>query len=77
LWAPTAFGIVVCGALALLSPTVLLWSLPLTLGYLVAVPFTVLTASTAMGERFTRLRLCAVPEEFAMPPELARVRAGS
>jgi membrane glycosyltransferase len=56
---------------------VLLWSLPLTLGYLVAIPFTVLTASTRMGERFTRLRLCAVPEEFDMPSELARVRAGS
>jgi membrane glycosyltransferase len=77
LWAPTLFGVAVCGALAWLSPAVLLWSLPLTLGYLVAIPFTVLTASTRMGERFTRLRLCAVPEEFDMPSELARVRAGS
>jgi membrane glycosyltransferase len=74
LWGPTLFGAVVCGALLVLSPATLLWSLPLTLGYLAAIPFTVLTASPAMGERMTRAGLCAVPEEFAMPAELARVR---
>ncbi|HYF54296.1 MAG TPA: glucans biosynthesis glucosyltransferase MdoH [Salinarimonas sp.] len=75
LWGPTLFGLVVCGALAVLSPAVLLWGLPLTLGYLVAIPFTVLTASPAMGERLARAGLCAVPEDLAMPPELARVRS--
>lgn len=75
LWGPTLFGALVCGALALLSPAALLLSLPLTLGYLVAIPFTVLSASPALGERMTRAGLCAVPEEFAPPSELVRVRA--
>ncbi|KAA2242377.1 glucans biosynthesis glucosyltransferase MdoH [Salinarimonas soli] len=76
LWGPTLFGLAVGLGLAVLSPAALLWSLPLTLGYLVAIPFTVLTASPAMGERLTRWGLCAVPEEIDMPPELAAVRAG-
>ncbi len=75
LWAPTLFGIAVCGALLALAPTVLLWSLPLTLGYLVAIPFAVISASPRVGAWMTRARLCAIPEEFDMPAELARVRA--
>jgi membrane glycosyltransferase len=71
LWAPTLFGIAVCGALAWLSPAVLLWSLPLTLGYLTAIPFTVATASSQAAALFARLRLCAIPEEFDPPAEIA------
>jgi membrane glycosyltransferase len=68
LWAPTLFGVAVCGALAWLSPVVLLWSLPLTLGYLAAIPFTVATASPAAASLFARLRLCAIPEELDPAP---------
>jgi membrane glycosyltransferase len=75
LWAPFLFGVAVCGALLMLSPAVLLWSLPLTLGYLVAVPFAVVTASPALGRLFIQKHLCAVPEEFDMPAELRSLRA--
>jgi membrane glycosyltransferase len=77
LWAPCAFGTAVCAALAWLSPEALLWSLPLTLGYLVAVPFAVLTAAPAAGEVLARRGLCAVPEELDPPAEIAAVRAAA
>jgi membrane glycosyltransferase len=73
LWPPALFGCVVCGALAVLSPATLAWSLPLTLGYLVAIPFAVATASPAFGRFLRRHRLCAIPEEIDTPPEVAAV----
>jgi len=76
LWAPFLFGAAVRGALAVLSPAAFLWSLPLTLGYLVAVPFAVATASPRLGKALARARLCAIPEEFALPDEIRAVRAG-
>jgi membrane glycosyltransferase len=74
LWPPVLFGCLVCGALAILSPTVLLWSLPLTFGYLVAIPFAVATAAPALGEALTRHRLCAIPEEFDEPAVIDAVQ---
>jgi membrane glycosyltransferase len=74
LWPPFAFGCVVSGALALLSPATLLWSLPLTLGYIVAVPFAVTTAAPAVGRLLERHGLCAIPEEIDTPAEIAAVR---
>jgi membrane glycosyltransferase len=74
LWPPVLFGCLLCGALAYLSPAVLLWSLPLTFGYLVAIPFAVATAAPAFGEALTRHRLCAIPEEFETPPVVAAVQ---
>lgn len=73
-WPPFLFGGVVCGALALLSPAALLWSLPLTLGYVLAFPFAVVTASPAFGRVLARLGLCAIPEESDVPPEIAALR---
>ncbi len=75
LWPVFLFGAAVCGALAYLSPAVLAWSLPLTLGYLLAVPFAVITASPALGDFLLVHRLCAIPEEFEMPPEIAALRS--
>ena len=74
LWAPFAFGLAVCAALLVLSPATLLWSLPLTLGYLLAWPFAVVTASPRLGTLLGRARICAVPEEFHMPDEIRRIR---
>jgi membrane glycosyltransferase len=74
MWPQTLFGVIVCGALFLISPTVLLWSLPLTLGYLLAVPFCVLTAAPAAGRLLRRLGLAALPEDFAPPPEVAAIQ---
>jgi membrane glycosyltransferase len=67
------FGILVCGALLAIAPAVLWWSLPLTAGYLLAVPFAVLTAHPALGEALQRLGLCGIPEDFATPGEVNAV----
>ncbi len=70
-WPQTLFGVVVCGALFYVSPEAFLWSLPLTLGYLAAIPFAVLTASPTAGEWLWRSGICAIPEDLATPPEIA------
>jgi membrane glycosyltransferase len=73
LWPQTLFGIVVCGLLLLVSPPVFWWSLPLTAGYLLAVPFAVITASPSLGRWFQRLGLCGIPEDFSEPAEIKAV----
>jgi membrane glycosyltransferase len=76
LWPQMLFGTIVCGALYAVSPTAFYWSLPLTAGYLLAVPFAVLTASPAMGKLFQQLGLCGIPEDFDAPKEVTAVLAG-
>jgi membrane glycosyltransferase len=73
LWPQTLFGIVVCGLLLLVSPPVFWWSLPLTAGYLLAIPFAVVTASPGLGRWFKKLGLCGIPEDFSEPPEIKAV----
>jgi membrane glycosyltransferase len=74
LWPQTAFGVIVCGALLVIAPPVLWWSLPLTIGYLLAIPFAVLTADPAFGRSLERLGICGIPEDFRAPPEIAAAR---
>jgi membrane glycosyltransferase len=74
LWPQTLFGGLICGALFALAPRLLLFSLPLTAGYLLAIPFAVLTADPRLGQAMRRLGLCGVPEDFAEPSEIAAVR---
>jgi membrane glycosyltransferase len=73
-WPATLFGAAVCGVLAWLSPATLAWSLPLTVGYLVAIPFAVATSAPALGAFLARHRLCAIPEEIDPPDEIRAVR---
>ncbi|CFX26514.1 Glucosyltransferase MdoH [Candidatus Filomicrobium marinum] len=77
LWPQTIFGLLVCGALAVISPETLMWSLPLTAGYLLAIPFAVFTASPRLGAWLQRNRLCAIPEDLVTPPEIATVQQES
>lgn len=74
LWPQVVFGALVCGALLAISPTLLLWSLPLTAGYLLAVPFGVLTAHPGIGRLLQRAGLCGIPEDFDPPPEIRAVQ---
>lgn len=76
LWPHLLFAIYLFGALLLLSPTVLLWSLPLTAGYLLAIPFAMATALPGLGAWFARLGLCGIPEDFDPPAELVAIRVG-
>lgn len=73
LWPQTLFGVLLFAALWIVSPVVLLWSLPLTAGYLLAVPFAVVTANPSLGAWMRRHRLCAIPEEIERPREIAEV----
>ena len=73
LWPQTLFGVVVCSLLLWIAPTVFWWSLQLTLGYLVAIPFAVVTASPALGRLFQKLGLAGIPEDFNTPPEVKKV----
>jgi membrane glycosyltransferase len=75
LWPQTLFGGVVCAALIVVAEPLFWWSLPLTAGYLLAVPFAVLTADPRVGRRLTKLGLCGIPEDFAPPAEIAAVGA--
>ena len=73
LWPQMLFGVIVCGALLVIAPAVLWWSLPLTAGYLLAVPFAVLTADPRVGRVLQRLGVCGVPEDFKAPAEVTAV----
>ncbi len=73
LWPQTLFGVVVCGLLVLIEPAVFWWSLPLTAGYLLAIPFSVITASPALGRWFQRWGLAGIPEDFDTPAEVRTV----
>jgi membrane glycosyltransferase len=77
LWPQTLFGVLVCGALLLIAPAVFWWSLPLTAGYLLAIPFAVLTAHPELGQALQRLGLCGIPEDFDAPAEVKSVMGSS
>jgi membrane glycosyltransferase len=74
LWPQLAFGLVVMALAWTASPALFWWSLPMTLGYVVAIPFGVWLAEPALGERLARWRLCAIPEEFETPAEVRAVQ---
>lgn len=76
LWPHLLFGAYLFGTLIVLSPAVLLWSLPLTAGYLLAIPFAMATALPALGAWFARRGLCGIPEDFDPPAELVAIRQG-
>lgn len=74
LWPQLIFGLAVCGGLYVTSPATLLWSLPLTAGYLLAIPFTVATAAPGVGRFMKRTGLAGIPEDFNPPPEIRAVQ---
>ena len=75
LWPQMLFGGLVVALLAALDARVLAWASPLLLGFIVAVPFAVLTAAPALGAWFVRLGLAGIPEDFDPPPEIRALQA--
>jgi membrane glycosyltransferase len=75
LWPQTVFGVVVVGLMAWTSLQFALWSLPLTLGFLVAIPFAVWSAEPKFGEATVKRGLYAIPEEIETPAIVAKLRA--
>ncbi len=67
MWPQLLFGTLVFCIGATRAPRLLLWSLPLTAGYLLAIPAGVVTAWPRLGRWMACLRLCAIPEEFDRP----------
>ncbi len=77
LWPHLLFGCWVIGGLAVISPRVLLWSLPLTAGYVLAIPYAVASASPRLGGFMRRHGVAAIPEDLSPPAELAAIAEAS
>jgi membrane glycosyltransferase len=75
MWPQLVFGLIVMGTALIGSPLLLLWGLIMTAGYVLAIPFGVLTADPGFGARLARWKLCAIPEDFDPPAEVAAVQA--
>ncbi len=75
LWPQTLFGVIVSASLIAINPTVFWWSLPLTAGYLLAIPFAMATAAPSLGRWMQKSRLSAIPEDIAPPSEIERALA--
>jgi membrane glycosyltransferase len=63
LWAHTLAGLVLLAGFALAGWTAFLWALPLLAGAALAVPYCMVTADPALGERLVRAGIGAIPEE--------------
>jgi membrane glycosyltransferase len=70
-FAPVSLLVAAIGAvMSLAGSSAVLWMMPVGLPLVLAVPFTVLTGSTSLGERVRRARLLLVPEESSSPTVL-------
>jgi membrane glycosyltransferase len=75
LWAHVAFAAALIAFLVLAAPGALLWFAPFLFGLLVVIPFALLTSSPAVTDITRRMKLCAIPEDFDMPFEVAMIRS--
>ncbi|WP_207479665.1 glucans biosynthesis glucosyltransferase MdoH [Arenibaculum pallidiluteum] len=73
LWPQTALGAAVAGLLAWKAPGTLPWAAPSLAAWLGCIPFACATSSPAVGALLADLRLCAIPEDLAPPPEITRL----
>jgi membrane glycosyltransferase len=62
----------IAAVLALVHPPALLWLLPVGIPLLLAIPFTVLTSRSSLGEKVRQSELLLVPEESWTPSVLRR-----
>jgi membrane glycosyltransferase len=69
----TVAGIVITAATLHWAPVLTLWLSPLLLGWLLAVPFVMLTSSDRIGQWLRRRRLLLIPEEIHPPAILANL----
>lgn len=74
-FAPIGLAVLaVAGVLMLIYPPALVWMSPVGLPLLLAVPFTVLTSRSGLGERVRSANLLLIPEETWQPSVLRRAR---
>ena len=74
LWPQLLFGTLVLGLMGAASLKIALWSLPLTAGFVLAIPFAIWTAAPSTGKLFSRLGLNAIPEEVDTPEVVRAVQ---
>jgi membrane glycosyltransferase len=75
LWPQMIFGGLLFAIAFELAPQLILWSLPLTLGYVLAAPFAVFTSGPAFGAFLKKNGLCAIPEDLSPPPVLTTLES--
>ena len=68
-------GLVWGGAILALAPKFIWWMMPVLIGMLIAVPFTVLTSRASLGRALRARGWLLTPEETGPPPELAALEA--
>jgi membrane glycosyltransferase len=68
-----ALGLVWGTAILAIAPAFIWWMLPVIVGMLLPVPFTVLTSRASLGRRVRAAGLLLTPEETAPPAELLAV----
>lgn len=73
LWPQTLAGITLVSALGYAAPAALPWAAPVLTAFLLSVPFTVLSSRPGFGAWCQRNRICAIPEELAMPMEIQQL----
>lgn len=64
-WPHTLFGVWLLALGADSAPGLLIWSLPLTIGYIASIPFALATAAPSLGAFTARAGLFSTPEELA------------
>jgi membrane glycosyltransferase len=74
-WPHLVFGVMLGCAFATFAPDGLVWSLPLASGFVIAIPFAVLTASPAVGRFFRKHGIAGIPEDFLPPPEIRNLQS--
>ncbi|MEM8853078.1 MAG: glucans biosynthesis glucosyltransferase MdoH [Pseudomonadota bacterium] len=71
----TVMGLALGGAIAFTAPSILPWAAPMLLGFVLAIPFAVVTATEVAGRMSVKLRLFDVPEDRRAPLVLRRLHA--
>ncbi|MEM8662870.1 MAG: glucans biosynthesis glucosyltransferase MdoH [Pseudomonadota bacterium] len=74
-WPQTLFGASFFALFAVYAPGVLPWAAPVILGFVLSIPFAVLTASPAFGRWSVRTHICDIPEDPKRPTPLCRLDA--
>jgi membrane glycosyltransferase len=73
-WPQALFGLLVCGVTFWMAPAMFWWTLPLTGGDLLAIPFTSLTASPTLSRLCSAWGLCASPDDLHPADEVLALK---
>jgi membrane glycosyltransferase len=71
-WKQTALAILAGAALWWFAPSLLIWTAPILVGLVLAVPLSVILSSAALGRALAQWGLLQIPEEASAPEVLRR-----